>query len=57
MHDLTVNSFDLALILLPGEDQAHSANSDGERAPCTANPGGWSLKLLHESTKTLPFCC
>lgn len=42
MHDLTVNSFDLALILLPGEDQAHSANSYGERTPCTADSRGSS---------------
>ena len=57
MHDLTVNSFDLALILLPGEDQAHSANSYGERTPCTANSRGSSWKLLQKHSKTLPFCC
>lgn len=51
MHDLTVNSFDLALILLPGEDQAHSANSYGARTPCAANSRGSSWKLLQKYCK------
>lgn len=56
-HGLTVNSFDLALILLPGEDEAHSAHSWGERTPCTASSGGSSWKLLQKHFKTLPLWC
>lgn len=52
MHDLTVNSFDLAPILLPGEDQAHSANSHGARTPSAANSRGSSLKVIADILKS-----
>lgn len=39
-------------IFLPGEDQAHSANSNGEGAQSAADSRG---ELLQKYSETLPF--